>query len=96
MTQALLFTETEAAEAMKLCTRTLRKARQAGQLTYILHGRAVRYTLADLNSFIDSLRREEKPSPSIKPKSHPSGSTTSGGTVIAFSDRPSARMNARR
>lgn len=55
--QPLLLTETEAAEALRLSARTLRKARTDGRLRYILIGRAVRYTMEDLESFIESLRQ---------------------------------------
>lgn len=44
----ILLTEKEAAQRLSLCTRTLRKARQDGELPYILIGRAVRYAVADL------------------------------------------------
>ncbi|MBA4087400.1 MAG: hypothetical protein C0491_06320 [Novosphingobium sp.] len=51
-----LMTEAEAAQRLRVCTRTLRKARRAGTLRYVLIGRAVRYTEDDLVTFIDSLR----------------------------------------
>lgn len=58
MSQQLLLTEAEAADRLRLCQRTLRKARQKGLLHYVLIGRAVRYTVADLESFIDALRQQ--------------------------------------
>jgi hypothetical protein len=58
LTPPLTLTEAEAARVVNFCPRTLRKARKAGQLRYILNGRAIRYTLADLADWIDSLRRE--------------------------------------
>lgn len=61
MTHPLLLTEDEAADRLRLSARTLRKARQEGTLRYVLIGRAVRYTLEDLESFIDSLRRVQPP-----------------------------------
>lgn len=51
----LLLTEVEAAKALRLSQRTLRKARNDGLLRYILIGRAVRYTMDDLQAYIDSL-----------------------------------------
>lgn len=63
MKQQLLLTEAEAAEALRLCRRTLRKARAEGLLRYILVGRAVRYTHDDLQSWIDSLRQAGPPCP---------------------------------
>lgn len=60
MTQ-LLMTEAEAAERLSLCTRTLRKARQEGALPFVLIGRAVRYTMADLESYIEKQRQTAAP-----------------------------------
>lgn len=59
----ILLTEEEAAAAVRLSPRTLRKARKGGALRYILIGRAVRYTMADLESWIDSLRQAPPPCP---------------------------------
>lgn len=38
MANPILLTESEAAEALRLCPRTLRKARKAGLLHYVLIG----------------------------------------------------------
>jgi hypothetical protein len=43
----------------------LRKERQAGRLPYILIGRAIRYTLADLETFVES-SRQDKPHVSLQ------------------------------
>lgn len=61
MTAPALLTEPEAAEALRVCTRTLRKARQEGKLTYVLIGRSVRYTMSDLESFIEESRQDAPP-----------------------------------
>ena len=61
MTAPALLTEPEAAEALRVCTRTLRKARQDGRLTYVLIGRSVRYTMEDLQSFIEASRQDAQP-----------------------------------
>lgn len=84
----ILLTEAEAAEALRLCRRTLRKARADGQLRYILVGRAVRYTPDDLQSWIDSLRQAAQqclqPSPrSTTPQRRP----RSGGQIVPFHQR---------
>ncbi|WP_333882836.1 helix-turn-helix domain-containing protein [Sphingobium yanoikuyae] len=55
--QSILLTETEAADRLSLCARTLRKERQAGRLRYVLIGRAIRYTVADLESYVEQLRQ---------------------------------------
>lgn len=72
----LLLTEPEAAELLHLCPRTLRKARQEGLLHYVLIGRAVRYTVADLESYIDALRQQvpapcRQSDPSPLPRAQP-------------------------
>ena len=61
MNRPALLTEPEAAEALRVCTRTLRKARQDGRLTYVLIGRSVRYTMEDLQSFIEASRQDAQP-----------------------------------
>lgn len=87
MSEQLLFTENEAAERLRVCTRTLRKARHAGLLHYVLIGRAIRYTLPDLESYVDRLRQVQ---PACLPKeptrriSHPS---RKGGEIVPFTER---------
>ena len=61
MSAPALLTEPQAAEALQVCTRTLRKARQEGRLTYVLIGRSVRYTMDDLSSFIEESRQDAQP-----------------------------------
>lgn len=56
LVEPLLFTEPEAAAMLKLCERTLRKERQAGRLAFVMVGRAIRYTPADLEAFIEGAR----------------------------------------
>lgn len=60
MNQVLL-TEPQAAEALQVCIRTLRKARQDGRLTYVLIGKSVRYTMDDLRGFIEASRQDARP-----------------------------------
>lgn len=61
MVGVALLTEAEAAEALRVCTRTLRKARREGKLSYVLIGRAVRYTMRDLETFIEASRQDTRP-----------------------------------
>jgi excisionase family DNA binding protein len=61
VTAPALLTEIEAAEALRVCPRTLRKARQEGKLSYVLIGRAVRYTADDLQGFIEASRQDRQP-----------------------------------
>lgn len=85
MSAQLLLTEGEAAEVLKLCTRTLRKARQHGKLTYVLIGRSVRYTMSDLEAFIEASRQDTAP---CEPK-HTTrrAARAKTGTIIPFSQR---------
>jgi len=83
----LLLTETEAAELLRLCPRTLRKARADGHLRYILIGRAIRYTLRDLEAFVDSNSRKEATCP---PADHsaPKIRKRRSGEIVPFTARP--------
>jgi hypothetical protein len=85
--QPLLLTEAQAAAQLSLCQRTLRTARQQGRLSYILIGKAIRYTLADLEAFIDRARQQESPctaSPAPRRSGKANGRTgaANGGRVI--------------
>lgn len=95
MSQQLLLTEAEAADRLRLCQRTLRKARQEGLLHYVLIGRAVRYTVADLESYIDALRQQVpaqcRPSnPQPGRKAHGRRASTSG-VIVPFTARAAGR-----
>lgn len=81
-----LLTEDEAAQAMRLCTRTLRNARKSGQLRYILIGRAVRYTVEDLQDYVDSLRQVQQLCPPQKPPAATSkrSAKRAGAQIIPF------------
>src|SRR5690242_7971457 len=84
---ALLLTEEEAARRLNLCPRTLRKERQAGRLPYILIGRAVRYTITDLEQFVEASRQDKAPCQSTSRKGRPTSTSTSCGKVVAFTAR---------
>jgi hypothetical protein len=86
-----LLTEAEAAAKLKLCERTLRKARQAGHLAYIRYGRAIRYAPADLESFIESARQ----CLSIAEKGPRTGGTRSLSPVVDFEAARAARRSAK-
>ena len=85
MTAPALLTETEAAEALRLCPRTLRKARQEGRLTYVLIGRAVRYTMRDLESFIEASRQDA--TPCRTPTRRTTVKRNTGGNIVPFTAR---------
>lgn len=84
MTAPALLTEAEAAEALRLCQRTLRKARKEGRLSYVLIGRAVRYTMDDIATFTQRHAMIDKPAP-VRP---PLPAKHAGkGVVVPFSQR---------
>lgn len=85
MTAPALLTEPEAAEALRLSTRTLRKARSEGRLTYVLIGRAVRYTMADLADFIEAHAMTETVANAPKPRATAKAATS--GNIVPFSQR---------
>ncbi|MGW8201934.1 helix-turn-helix domain-containing protein [Sphingomonas bisphenolicum] len=90
--QPILLTEPEAADRLRLCTRTLRKARQAGQLHYVLIGRAVRYTVEDLESYVEQLRQVQPVCPPVQPTRRISVPRRTGERVIVpFTERNRGR-----
>lgn len=87
-----LLTEQEAADALRLSARTLRKARQAGQLNFFQHGSSIRYAPADLAQFIE----RNRVCPSTAAKAPRSGNTRSRSTVFDFEEARAARARKRR
>ena len=84
MTIPALLTEAEAAEALRLCARTLRKARDAGQLSWVQLGRKVLYTESDLATFIERHAMTSTPAISKPPKP---AKQAPGGNIVPFSQR---------
>lgn len=82
MTSPLLLTEPEAAEALRICARTLRKARQGGKIKFVLIGRTVRYTLDDLGEFVAKARQDNPQQSQPKPKAQAKHS----GNIVPFSE----------
>ena len=85
MTAQALLTEAEAAEALRLSTRTLRKARSEGRLSYVLIGRCVRYTMSDLEGFIQAHTMTETIATAAKPRAV--GRQAKSGNIVPFSQR---------
>lgn len=86
---AILLTEAEAAQRLRLSARTLRNARNDGLLRYVLIGRSVRYTIEDLESYIDLFRQVTAPCPKPAPAS-PSKRTRRGqqsAVIVPFHQR---------
>lgn len=91
MHEQLLLTEREAAERLRVCTRTLRKARHSGLLHYVLIGRSIRYTFSDLESYIDRLRQVQPQCPSPTPTRRSTAPTRRQGEIVPFSVRNAGR-----
>ena len=87
MSAPALLTEAQAAEALQLCPRTLRKARQEGALNFVQIGRTIRYSPADLARFIE----RNRVCPSTSAKAPRSGNTRSQSTVFDFEEARVAR-----
>lgn len=50
-------TEPEAVTILKVSRFTLLRARQAGKLPFLRHGRAVRYAVEDIENYRKAIRR---------------------------------------
>lgn len=87
MMDPLLLTEAEAADRLRVCTRTLRKARHAGLLHYVLIGRAIRYTVSDLESYIERLRQVQPTCPPKEPTRRISQPSRKSGEIVSFTER---------
>ena len=79
-----LIPEPEAAARLRACTKTLRRARQQGQLHFVRIGKEICYTEQDLADFIDSQR--QCAAPPAKGRS-PAPRSRHPGKVIPFSQR---------
>lgn len=91
MTAQALLTETEAAEVLRVCARTLRKARQEGALPFVRIGRTIRYTESDLSQFIERSRVCHS---TAAPVRH-TGNTRSRSTVFDFEEALAKRESAK-
>lgn len=87
-----LLKEAEAAAQLGLCERTLRKERQAGRLPYILIGRCVRYSPADLQSYVEGARICQ----SASEREPRSTGTPSTSTVVDFVGQRAKRQSEQR
>lgn len=86
-----LMTEREAAARLRLCPRTLRKARARGELHFVKYGRKILYSDSDLADFIERHRQ----CPSRNAKAPRSGNTRSRSTVFDFEEARAARRNVK-
>lgn len=74
-----LLSEAAAAKWLGISPRTLRKLRHDGEVHYILIRTAIRYSLEDLESYVERHRQ----CPSIKEKVHPTGGIISPSQTVA-------------
>ena len=95
-----LITEAEAAEALKVSTRTLRNLRKAGIIPYVRPSpRKVFYTAEDVATYIERQRRQEcPPCPSTNQKAARTGIMTSksqgSGIMAQLAARPNGMPSA--
>lgn len=77
-----LLTEVEAAEALRIRPRTLRKCRQSGEIAFIRFGRSIRYSAAEVNEFVGRATVANDRSPTKSTRRVP---TRAIATIIPFS-----------
>ena len=76
-----LIPEPEAAARLHTCTKTLRRARQQGQLHFVKIGKTICYTEQDLADFIDRQRQCAAPPPARR---GPAPKPKRPGVVVPF------------
>ncbi|MEE2739780.1 helix-turn-helix domain-containing protein [Sphingobium abikonense] len=74
-----LLKEADAARWLGICPRTLRKLRQDGHIHYILIRTSIRYSLDDLQTYVERARQ----CPSINEKALPTGGIASPSPTVA-------------
>ncbi len=88
-----LMTEEQAAQWLACCTRTLRALRNEGKITYVRLKSGIRYTLGDLQAYVESQRTcrsiSEKVPPTTKCRSQ-------SPVVLDFEDLRAKRTRGRR
>ena len=77
-----LLAEAEAAEALRIRPRTLRKCRQSGEIAFIRFGRSIRYSAAEVNEFVGRATVANDRSPTKSTRRVP---TRAIATIIPFS-----------
>ena len=90
---APLMTEVQAAQWLSICTRTLRALRQEGKIPYVQIRSGIRYTLDDLQAFVESQRTCQ----SIAAKApRTTGCRSASPAVLDFEALRAKRTNAKR
>ncbi len=83
MVDRLLLSQAEAAEALGVSVKALRREVKAGNLRFILIGKRRKFVVRDLEEFIDSKRIVW---PSIEGRGRPTGNSTSRSRVVGFEE----------
>jgi excisionase family DNA binding protein len=91
-----LRTRAEAAAKLGCSVRTLDEHVASGALRYVAIGHGKKrvrrmFSDSDVDEFIAAQTRKDVPCPSTATRAHRTGTTTSGGEVVAFTARPNAR-----
>lgn len=89
--QALLLKEADASKLLAISERTLRKERQAGRLPYIMIRGAIRYSMEDLQAYIQEARKCH----STKERVPRTGTTRFKSTVSDFEAALARRRNGK-
>lgn len=93
MTQRLLWTQTEAANALGVCSKTLLAEVRLGRLPYVLVGRSRRYDPNDIRGYIEGQKQSWL---SEGAKDHPTIGMTSHMGVVDIEEVRSKKRRARR
>ena len=93
MTDALLWTSAEAAERLRICEKSLRKARQQGLIRYVAMGaRGIMYRPEDCAEYVASRTRRDEPCEPVRsPPPKGRGRAPGPNNIIPFSQRQNAR-----
>lgn len=94
--QQMLLSEAEAATALRLSARTLRKLRNDGLIRYVaLTGRRIAYRLQDLEAFVQARLKENQPCQPPKKPGRRARGNRSATNVVPFTQRADVRPAAR-
>jgi hypothetical protein len=84
VTERLLYSRTEAADALGICTKTFDREVRSGDMKFVRVGGARKYDINDIRDFIE---RRKQAWPSTEEKIHKPIGAHSSSTVVAFGDR---------
>ncbi len=93
MSEHPLMTEAEAARWLSVSPRTLRKLRHEGAVEFILIRTAIKYTLRDLQAYVESRRTCQS---TVEKAPRTGGCRSASPGVLDFEALRAKRTNARR